>query len=231
MILAAIGPQYEAWRAGPVQWIMTTEEQSAWGEVTTDKEATRFIDQFWARRDPTPDTPENEFRNEFELRVLQANDAFSEEGRRGSMTERGRAFITSAAMDTTASLFLLRDVDSISGERKQDPFDGLQSLGAFKTQDELGWLVRYCTGATQTPAVLLGVQLAGTSGNERLESSAPPEEMKAERIRAAPGCFLLRGSIPLSYLEAGPGDYQLEITIDSPATKKRHDVRQPFRIE
>ncbi|HEX2060589.1 MAG TPA: GWxTD domain-containing protein, partial [Thermoanaerobaculia bacterium] len=90
---AAVSQKYNDWRNGPVQWIMTADEQKAWRNVKTDEEAIRFIDLFWARRDPTPGTPHNTYRDEFDARVRYADQNYTERGRKGSMTDRGRAFI------------------------------------------------------------------------------------------------------------------------------------------
>ena len=48
--------------------------------------------RFWKRRDPTPETPQNEFRDEFFARVRQANEQFSSGGQ-GWRTDRGRTYI------------------------------------------------------------------------------------------------------------------------------------------
>jgi GWxTD domain-containing protein len=92
-LCAALSPNLKEWAEGPVQWIMTAEEQRAWKKVASDSEAVNFIDLFWARRDPTPGTGLNEFRKEFDARVTHADQEYIEKRRRGSMTERGRVFI------------------------------------------------------------------------------------------------------------------------------------------
>ncbi len=63
---AARSKEYDQWGLSPVRLLMTKMEQAAWSSVVTDEDAKRFIELFWARRDPTPDTPANEFRAEVE---------------------------------------------------------------------------------------------------------------------------------------------------------------------
>jgi GWxTD domain-containing protein len=92
-VSAQVSEKYTQWREGPVQWIMTGDEQKAWRNVKTDAEASAFVDLFWARRDPTPGTFENEFRAEHEGRVIIADRDFAEEKTRGAMTDRGRVYI------------------------------------------------------------------------------------------------------------------------------------------
>jgi GWxTD domain-containing protein len=90
---AQVSAKYTEWREGPVQWIMTGDEQKAWRNVKSDAEASAFVDLFWARRDPTPGTFENEFRAEHEGRVIIADRDWTEEKQRGAMTDRGRVYI------------------------------------------------------------------------------------------------------------------------------------------
>ncbi len=89
---AALSPQYTEWRNGPIQWIMTGPEKSAWKKLSSDEAASNFIDLFWARRDPTPGTPQNEARDEHEARVKHADATFPERGKRGALTDRGRVW-------------------------------------------------------------------------------------------------------------------------------------------
>jgi len=79
---------------GPAQWIMTSEERNAWKRVKTEEEAAELVALFWARRDPTPGTLANEFRDEFKERVKFADSRFREGTRRGALTERGRVLVT-----------------------------------------------------------------------------------------------------------------------------------------
>src|SRR5581483_9271173 len=73
---AQVSPRYADWANGPVTHLMTKEEIKQWKAVRTDDEARAFIDLFWARRDPTPDTPRNEFREQFEQMVRVADENF-----------------------------------------------------------------------------------------------------------------------------------------------------------
>ena len=84
---------YREWADGPVQWLMTAEEQAEWQRLSTDQEAERFVRLFWARRDPTPDTELNELRRDFEERAAFAEQQFKTDDTRGSLTDRGRVLI------------------------------------------------------------------------------------------------------------------------------------------
>src|SRR5260370_22622118 len=53
---------YKKWLNEDVAYIISDEERQAWKRINTDDERQSFIEQFWLRRDPTPDTEENEFK-------------------------------------------------------------------------------------------------------------------------------------------------------------------------
>ena len=90
---AALSGPKAAYFSGPVQYIMTPEEQAQWKTVQTDQDADDFIALFWARRDPTPGTAKNEFREDFDSRVAFADKNLAAAGYRGSMTDQGKILI------------------------------------------------------------------------------------------------------------------------------------------
>lgn len=91
--LAAVSPAKRSWADGPVQFLMTNEEKAAWLALDNDAAADDFIALFWARRDPTPGTPRNELREDFEARVKYADEQFSTPSQKGSMSDRGKVLI------------------------------------------------------------------------------------------------------------------------------------------
>jgi GWxTD domain-containing protein len=87
-----LGSTYKKWLNEDVRWIITPEELSAFKQLSNDEERDQFIEQFWLRRDPTPDTEENEFKEEHYRRIAYANEHFPA-GKPGWMTDRGRIYI------------------------------------------------------------------------------------------------------------------------------------------
>lgn len=75
-----------------VQYIMTGEERKIFLELP-DSERAAFQEEFWKRRDPDPETVENEFKTEYFQRVDRAGAMFHGEGRPGWLTDRGRIYI------------------------------------------------------------------------------------------------------------------------------------------
>jgi GWxTD domain-containing protein len=68
---------YKKWLNEDVGYIISDEEKQAWKRLATDDERQQFIEQFWLRRDPTPDTEENEFKEEHYRRIAYANERFA----------------------------------------------------------------------------------------------------------------------------------------------------------
>src|ERR1700686_5033913 len=90
---AAMSPSLADWAKGPVQFLMTNEEIAQWNALQSDADGNAFIALFWARRDPTPGTPANEFREDFQRRVTYADQNFSAANVRGALSDRGKALI------------------------------------------------------------------------------------------------------------------------------------------
>jgi GWxTD domain-containing protein len=84
---------YRKWLNEDVAYIITDEERAAFKRLQTDEEREQFIEQFWLRRDPTPDTIENEFKEEHYRRIAYANEHYAS-GIPGWKTDRGRIYIT-----------------------------------------------------------------------------------------------------------------------------------------
>jgi GWxTD domain-containing protein len=84
---------YRKWLNEDVAYIITDEERTAFKRLQTDEEREQFIEQFWLRRDPTPDTVENEFKEEHYRRIAYTNENFAS-GIPGWKTDRGRIYIT-----------------------------------------------------------------------------------------------------------------------------------------
>jgi GWxTD domain-containing protein len=83
---------WKSWLNEDVACIITDEERTAFRNLATDEERQSFIEQFWIRRDPTPDTVENEFEDEHYRRIAYVNEHFAG-NIPGWKTDRGRIYI------------------------------------------------------------------------------------------------------------------------------------------
>jgi GWxTD domain-containing protein len=83
----------EDWANGPVRFLMTPEERHAFSRLADPVSRSEYVTAFWKKHDPKPETPENEFRDEFEKRVAFADSRFTQGETAGSLTDRGMVFI------------------------------------------------------------------------------------------------------------------------------------------
>jgi GWxTD domain-containing protein len=93
---------YKKWLDEDVRWIITDEEQKAFKLLSNDEERDQFIEAFWQRRDPTPDTIENEYKEEHYRRMAYANEHFAA-GIPGWKSDRGRIYIMYGPADEIES--------------------------------------------------------------------------------------------------------------------------------
>ena len=123
---------YKKWLTEDVTYIITDEERSAFKHLNTDEEREQFIEQFWLRRDPTPDTQENEYKEEHYRRIAYANERFAS-GIPGWKTDRGRIYITFGPPDEIES--------HPSGGSYQRPYE--EGGGETSTYPFEKWRYRY----------------------------------------------------------------------------------------
>jgi len=81
------------WVDGPVHYIARKEEMKAFRGLKTVEERALFVERFWARRDPNPETLTNPRRQRFWERVAEANSNFLDSPRPGWMTDRGKIHV------------------------------------------------------------------------------------------------------------------------------------------
>ena len=117
---------YKKWLNEDVRWIITGEEMTAFKQLSNDEERDQFIEQFWLRRDPTPDTPENEYKEEHYRRIAYANEHFAS-GIPGWRSDRGRIYIVYGPADDVETHpsggTYTRPIDEGGGETSTYPFE------------------------------------------------------------------------------------------------------------
>jgi GWxTD domain-containing protein len=129
---------YKKWLDEDVRWIISDEEQKAFKLLSNDEERDQFIEAFWQRRDPTPDTIENEFKEEHYRRMAYANEHFAA-GIPGWKSDRGRIYVMYGAADEIES--------HPSGGTYERPMDeGGGTTSTFPFED---WRYRYLEGIGQ----------------------------------------------------------------------------------
>jgi len=126
---------YKKWLNEDVGYIITDEERAAFKQTNNDEEREQFIEQFWLRRDPTPDTEENEFKEEHYRRIAYANEHYAS-GIPGWKTDRGRIYITFGPPDEIED-------HSSGGFYERPPEEGGGETSTFPFQQ---WRYRYIDG-------------------------------------------------------------------------------------
>jgi len=126
---------WKKWINEDVAYIITDEERKAFKQFNTDEEREQFVEQFWLRRDPTPDTVENEFKEEHYRRIAYANEHFAS-GIPGWKADRGRIYITFGPPD---------EIDShpSGGTYERPAAEGGGETSTYPFED---WRYRYIEG-------------------------------------------------------------------------------------
>ena len=127
--------EYKKWLDEDVRWIITDEELNAFKHLSNDEERDNFIEQFWLRRNPNPDSPENEYREEHYQRIAYTNEHFAA-GKPGWKTDRGHIYIAFGKPDSI-------DAHPSGGsyQRPMEEGGGETSTFPFET-----WHYRYLEG-------------------------------------------------------------------------------------
>src|SRR5213594_1384075 len=123
---------YRKWLNEDVAYIITDEERAAFKRLQTDEEREQFIEQFWLRRDPTPDSVENEFKEEHYRRIAYANEQFAS-GIPGWKADRGRIYIMYGPPDE-------KETHPSGGSYERPPEEGGGTTSTFPFEQ---WRYRY----------------------------------------------------------------------------------------
>jgi GWxTD domain-containing protein len=157
------GP-WKKWMNEDVVYIITDEEKKAFKQLKTDDERQTFVENFWARRDPTPDTEENEYKEEHYRRIAYANDHYAS-GIPGWKTDRGMIYIKYGPPD---------EIDSHpSGGSYERPIE--EGGGETSTYPFEDWRYRYIEGVGTN----VQIEFVDTTMSGEYHISLDPEEKDA----------------------------------------------------
>jgi GWxTD domain-containing protein len=163
---------YKKWLNEDVVYIITDEEKKAFKVLQTDEEREAFIEQFWFRRDPTPDTEENEYREEHYRRIAYANDNFAS-GIPGWKADRGMIYIKYGAPDE-------RDQHN-GGTEERDITEGGGTTSMYPYEK---WRYRYIDGIGTN----VEIEFVDTTMTGEFHLSTDPSEKDA--LTMVPGAGL-----------------------------------------
>ncbi len=214
---------YKDWLEKDVAYIITDEERKAFKKLVTDDERERFIEEFWRRRDPDPDTDENEFREEYYERIAYANEHFAS-GVPGWKTDRGRIWIMYGKPDETES-------HPSGGTYQREPQEGGGSTTTYPFER---WFYRYLAGVGSG----VEIEFVDPTGSGEYRIARNPDEKDA--LLQIPGAGLtLAEEMGLSSKAdrisnvGGVGNPQYTREADSPFSRLQllADLNRPPQIK
>jgi GWxTD domain-containing protein len=155
---------YKDWLEKDVAYIITDEERKAFRKLATDDERERFIEEFWRRRDPDPDTDENEYREEYYERIAYANEHYAS-GIPGWKTDRGRIYIQWGKPDEVES-------HPSGGTYNRESYEGGGSTSTYPFER---WFYRYLPGVGSG----IEIEFVDPTGSGEYRIARNPDEKDA----------------------------------------------------
>lgn len=173
---------YREWPKKDVAYIITDAERSAFEKLATDEEREQFIEAFWQRRDPDPDTDENEYKEEYYERIAYANEHYAS-GIPGWKTDRGRIYITFGKPDSV-------EAHPAGGSYDRPSYHGGGSTTTYPFEV---WFYRYIEGIGSG----IEIEFVDPTGTGEYRIARSPDEKDA--LAMVPGAGLtLNESLGLS---------------------------------
>jgi GWxTD domain-containing protein len=155
---------YRRWKDEDVRWIITDEERKIFDSLKTDEEREQFIEGFWYRRDPDPDTDVNEYREEYYQRIAYANEHYTS-GIPGWKTDRGRIYITFGKPDEIES-------HPSGGSYDRPAWEGGGSTSTYPFEN---WWYRYIEGVGSD----VEIEFVDPTGSGEYRIARSPDEKDA----------------------------------------------------
>jgi GWxTD domain-containing protein len=155
---------YKNWLDQDVTYIITDEERKAFKALKTDEERDQFIENFWLRRDPDPDTPENEYKEQYFERIQYANEKYTS-GIPGWKTDRGRIYVTFGKPDEIES-------HPAGGQYERPSWEGGGSTSTYPFEI---WWYRYIEGIGSD----IEIEFVDPSGSGEYRIARSPDEKDA----------------------------------------------------
>ncbi len=163
-VLKELATPYKKWLSEDVTYIITDAERKAFLQLQTNEEREQFIEEFWQRRNPDPDSVDNPIKEEHYRRIAYANEHFAS-GVAGWRTDRGRIYIMYGKPD---------DLEShTQGENYERPLD--QGGGETKTYAFEDWTYHYIEGIGEN----VELEFVDPSGTGEFRLTTDPSEKDA----------------------------------------------------
>jgi GWxTD domain-containing protein len=196
---------YREWPDKDVAYIITNAERDAYKKLATDDEREQFIEGFWQRRDPDPDTDENEYKEQYYERIAYANEHYAS-GIPGWKTDRGRIYITFGKPDSVES-------HPTGGSYDRPSYHGGGSTTTYPFET---WFYRYIEGVGSG----IEIEFVDPTGTGEYRIARSPDEKDALAMVPGAGLTLseqLGRTSKADRITSGSSGYQREQ--DSPFSR------------
>ena len=134
-LLKELETPYRRWLEEDVVYIITDDERKTFLRLSTNEEREQFVEMFWQKRNPNPESPDNEFKEEHYRRIAYVNARYAS-GLPGWRTDRGHIYIMWGPPDET-------DSHPSGGAYERLPEEGGGSTTAYPFED---WRYRHIDG-------------------------------------------------------------------------------------
>ena len=155
---------YKDWLNEDVAFIITDKEREIFKKLQSDEERESFIEEFWRRRDPDPDTEENEYKDQYYERIAYANEHFAS-GIPGWKTDRGRIYIMYGPPDEKES-------HPAGGSYEREPYEGGGQTSTYPFEK---WFYRYIEGVGSG----VEIEFVDPTGSGEYRIARSPDEKDA----------------------------------------------------
>jgi GWxTD domain-containing protein len=163
-VLKELATPYKKWLSEDVIYIITDSERKAFLQLQTNEEREQFIEEFWQRRNPDPDSVDNPVKEEHYRRIAYTNEHYAS-GIAGWRTDRGRIYIMYGKPD---------DLEShTQGETWNRPLD--QGGGQTQTYAYEDWTYHYIEGIGEN----VELEFVDPSGTGEFRLTTDPSEKDA----------------------------------------------------
>jgi GWxTD domain-containing protein len=163
-VLKELATPYKKWLSEDVIYIITDSERRAFLQLQTNEEREQFIEEFWQRRNPDPDSVDNPVKEEHYRRIAYTNEHYAS-GVAGWRTDRGRIYIMYGKPD---------DLEShTQGETWNRPLD--QGGGETQTYAYEDWTYHYIEGIGEN----VELEFVDPSGTGEFRLTTDPSEKDA----------------------------------------------------
>jgi GWxTD domain-containing protein len=172
----------ETWPQSPVRYLLTAEQKGQWATLKSAAERQAFVEAFWSAFDPTPGTPQNEFRAEFERRIAFADATYGTPKMTGSASERGAVFTFLGPPTYVGSAAVAQNADVIGALKSGGNSDINKAIHGSNSSSGLDKMSGTTPGDDKEPQRWRTMRESWYYRTNRLPSSVTAKEVRFDFV-------------------------------------------------